>query len=144
MIQFFKEQILYVLSLEKGNDRKVHTGYYLPKAEINDYDVLIDGNFFDEPVKGDMKTYDNIKKVATDQGDDYTTGLLDYNNSNKHYKMAAIDLSKQQALDADPKAIQQISITGNLHWAEGETMFVIMEEATETILAFSHRAVKIL
>ena len=115
MIQFFKEQILYVLSLEKENDRKVHTEYHLPKVEINDYDVLIDGNFFDQPVKGDMKTYDNIQKVATDQGDDYTTGLLDYNNSNKYYKMAAIDLNKQQALDADPKAIQQINITGNPH-----------------------------
>ena len=54
-------------------------------------------------------------KIAPGQGDDYTTGcLLDYNYFNKHYKMIAIDLSKQQALDADPKAIQQMNFTGNL------------------------------
>ena len=54
-----------------------------------------------------MRTYDNIRKVATGQGDDFTTGcLLDYNYFNNYYKMTTIDLSKQQALDADPKAIQ--------------------------------------
>ena len=55
------------------------------------------------------------KKIATGQGDDYTTGcLLDYNYFKNYYKMIATDLSKQQALDADPKAIQQIHFTGNL------------------------------
>ena len=54
-----------------------------------------------------MRTYDNIRKVATGQGDDFTTGcLLDYNYFNNYYKMITIDLRKQQALDADPKAIQ--------------------------------------
>ena len=56
-----------------------------------------------------------FKKIATGQGDDYTTGcLLDYNYFKNYYKMIATDLSKQQALDADPKAIQQIHFTGNL------------------------------
>ena len=50
-------------------------------------------------------TYGNIWKIVTAQGDDYTTGcLLDYNNFNNYYKMIAIDLSKQQALESDPKA----------------------------------------
>ena len=72
-------------------------------------------NFFDQPVKSDMRTYDNIQKTATGKGDDYTTGcLLDYNYINKHYKMIVIESSKQQALDGDPKAIQQINFTGNL------------------------------
>ena len=68
---------------------------------------MIDGrNFFDLPVKKSLITYDNIRKIATGQGDDYTTGcLLDYNYFNDNYKMIAIDLSKQQALDVDPKAI---------------------------------------
>ena len=58
-------------------------------------------------VKIDTKTYDNIQKIATGQEDDYSAGcLLDYNYFNNYYKMIAIDLSKQQALDADPKAIQ--------------------------------------
>ena len=56
-------------------------------------------NFFDQPAKSDMRTYDNIRKIATGQEDDYTTGcLLDYNYFNEHYKMIAIDLSKQQDL----------------------------------------------
>ena len=71
---------------------------------------MIDGKvFFDHPVKSNRRTYDNIQKIATGQGDDYETGrLLDFHYFNKHYKMIAIDLSKQLALDANPKAIQQI------------------------------------
>ena len=71
---------------------------------------MTDGReFFDQLVKNNLITYDNIRKIATGQGDDYTTGcLLDYNYFNNYYKIIAIDLSKQQALDADPKAIQQI------------------------------------
>ena len=55
-----------------------------------------------------MRTYDNIRKIAADQRDDYATGcLLDYPYFKENYKLIAIDLSKQQALDADPKEIQQ-------------------------------------
>ena len=67
-------------------------------------------NFFDQPVKNNLITYDNIRKIATDQGDDYAVGcLLDYNYFNNYYKMIAIDFSKQEALDADQKTIQQIN-----------------------------------
>ena len=78
---------------------------------------MIDGkNVFDHPVKGSVRTSDKIAKIATGQVDDYTTGCLsDYNNFNNYYKAIAIDLSKQQAINADPKAIQQINFTGNLH-----------------------------
>ena len=59
---------------------------------------------FDQPVKSDRRTYDNVRKIATVQGDDYTTGcLLNYPYFKDHYNMIPIDLSKQQALDADPK-----------------------------------------
>ena len=77
---------------------------------------MIDGkNFLDQPTKTDKVTYENIRKIAISQGDDCTTGcLLDYTYFNKYYKMIAIDLSKQQALDADPRAIQQINFTANL------------------------------
>ena len=75
-----------------------------------------------------MRTYDNIQNIATDQGDEYTTScLLDYSYFKKHYKMIAIDLSKQQALDADPKAIQQINFTTNIDRAEGTTIFFIIK-----------------
>ena len=71
--------------------------------------------FFDQSIKNDLRTYENIRKIATGQGDDYRTGcLLDYNYFKKHYKMISIDLSKQQTHDADPKTIQQINFTGNL------------------------------
>ena len=73
--------------------------------------------FFDQTVKNDFRTYDNIRNTATGQGDDYTIScVLDYNYFNKYYKIIAIDLSKQQALDADPKAIQQIKIKKKLKY----------------------------
>ena len=80
--------------------------YYLPNVKIKYY-VMIDGkNFFDQPVKNNKITYENIWKTATDEGDDYTTGwLLDYPYLKENFKLIAIDFSKQQALDADPKAI---------------------------------------
>ena len=69
---------------ENEEDIKVHTGYYLPKVKIKNYNVKIDGkNLFDQLVKSDMKTYDNIQKITTGQGDDYTAGcLLDYSYFN--------------------------------------------------------------
>ena len=69
---------------------------------------------FDKPIKNDLKTYDNIRKIATGQGDYYTTGcLLDYLYFKEHYKLIATDLSKQQRQDAGPKALQEINFTGN-------------------------------
>ena len=67
---------------------------------------MINGrDFFDQPIKNDLKAYDNIRKIATGQGDDYTTGcLLDYPYFKRYYKLIAKDLSKQQKLEADPKA----------------------------------------
>ena len=86
-----------------------------------------------------------FEKFAISQGDNYTSGcLLDYPYFKERYKLIAIDLSKQQALYADPKAIQQINFTGNLAQAEGATMFFIVEEAKDTVLDFSHEAVKVL
>ena len=72
-------------------------------------------NFFDQPIKNNKITYDNIRKIAAGQGDDYATGcLLDYPYFKDTYKLIAVDLSKQQALDADPRAIQKIDFTANL------------------------------
>ena len=82
-------------------------------------------NFFDQPIKNDLQTYYNIWKIATGQGDDYITGcLLDYTYFEK-YKLIATDLSKQQKLDSDPKAMQQINFTGNLTRADSATVFFI-------------------
>ena len=99
---------------------------------------LMAETFFDQPINSMIKTYENIRKIATGQGDDYRTCcLLDYSYFKDHYKMIAIDLSKQQALNTNPRAIQQINFTANLDRAGNTTMFFIIEEAKETVLDFS-------
>ena len=103
---------------------------------------MIDGQNFFQPVWNYLIAYDNIQKTATGQGDDYTTGcLLDYNYFKKYYSMIAKDLSEQQALDADPKARQQINFIANLK--NNAVIFFIIEEAKETVLDFSQGAVKV-
>ena len=88
---------LFVLAFEGDTQRTSHTGYYLPNVEIKDYNITINGeNFFDQPIKNNKVIYENIRKIATGQGDDYTTGcLLDYSYFMDTYKMIAVDLSKQ-------------------------------------------------
>ena len=97
---------IFVPVFEDDAQRISNKRYYIPNVEIKDYNVMIDGkNFFDQPIKNDKVTYENTRKIAISQGDDDTTGfLLDYPYFKK-YKMIAIDLTKQQALDADPRAI---------------------------------------
>ena len=70
--------------------------------------------------------------------------LLDYSYFNNYYKMIAIDLSKQQVFDADPRAIQQINFMANLDKDGNTKMFLIIKEAKETVLDFSQGTVKIL
>ena len=137
---------LFVLTSENDNHRSSDERYYLPTVEIKVYNIVINGgNFFDQPIKNDKITYDNIRKIATGQGDDYTTGcLLDYPYFKDTYKMIAVDLSKQQALDADPRAIQQINFTANLDRDGNTRVYFILEEAKETILDFSQGTVKVL
>ena len=109
------------------------------------YYVVVDGrNVFDQPVKNYLKTY-NIRKITTGQGVDYTTGcLLDYPYLKKYYKLIAIDLSKQQKLGPDPKAIQRVNITGNLTRGGSVRMHFINKEAKETVSDFSKGTVKVL
>ena len=130
---------LFVLAFENDDNRTSDNQYYLPTVEVKDYNVMINGeNFFNQPIKNNKVTYDNIRKIAIGQGDDNTTGLLlDYPCFENTYKMIAVDLSRQQALDADPRAIQQINFTANLDRAGNTRVYFILEEAKETILDFS-------
>ena len=107
---------------------------------------MIDGrNVFDKPINSMAKTYENIRKIAIGQGDDYTTGcLLDYTYYKENYKMIAIDLSKQEELDSDARAIQQIIFTANLDRNGNTTIFFITEEAKATVFEFSQGTVKVL
>ena len=71
--------------------------------------------FYDQPIDSDIKRYEEIRKLTRGQGEDYTAGcLLDYEYIKNHYRLIAVDLSKQKELDADPKAIQQIEFIGQL------------------------------
>ena len=96
--------------------RNSHTKYFLPRVNITNYNVLIDGrNFYDQPINDLVKQYEEIRKTATGQGEDYTTGcLLDYQYFKDHYNLIAVDLSKQKELDADSRAIKQIEFYGML------------------------------
>ena len=137
---------LFVLAFEIDNYKSSTRRYNLPTVTIKDYNIKINSeNFFDQPIKSNKVIYENIRKIATGQGDDYTTGcLLDYSYFADTYKMIAVDLSKQQALDADPRAIQQINFTANLDRAGNTRIYFIVEEAKETILDFSQETVKVL
>ena len=120
----------FVLAFENDAQSTSNKRYYLPNVDIKDYNVTID---------------ENIRKIATGHGDDYTTGcLLDYINFKNYYKMIALDLSKQQTLDADPKAIQQINFIANSDKAGNTRIYFIFEEAKETVLGFSQGTVKVL
>ena len=127
---------LFVLSFENEDDRTSYYKYYVPSVEIKDYNVLIDGNaFFELPIKNLEETYKKIIQI-TDHSGYYTRGnLLDYEYFKEHYKLIAIDLSKQ--IELENKDIkQQINFIGNLDRDDGAVMFFIIEKSEETILEF--------
>ena len=104
---------LFVMAYNSVNGqptRNRQRKYYLPRIDLNKYNVIIDGrNFYDNPIENNIEKHRELKKVMIGKGEDYTTGsLLDFNYFDKHYKLVAVDLSKQKELDADPRAIQQI------------------------------------
>ena len=117
--------------------------------KIDNYNIEIDGrNFYDQRINNLVKQYDEIRKISTGQGDDYTTGcLLDYSYFRKHYRLIAADLSKQKALDAGSRAIQQISFTGKIKATAANTrivIFYVLEKSKETVLEFSKGTTKVL
>ena len=136
---FTKVNRLFVLSFENENDRTSFSKYYVPNVQIKDFNVLIDGkSFFDMPIKNEEETYEQIIEMG--RNNDYTTGnLLDYEYFSKHYKLIAIDLSKQIELE-NPDLKQQINFIGRLERNEGATMFFIIEKSEETTFEFSQNA----
>ena len=97
---------------------KIHIeNTFFQGLKLKNYNIEIDERYFyDQSINDLIKQYDEIKKISSGQGDDYTTDcLLDFAYFEKKYKLIAADLSKQKALDADSKAIQQIIFTGESH-----------------------------
>ena len=94
-------------------NRVERNGYrkcFFPRVDIKDYNVLIDGrNFYEKNITDGVKKYEELRKVMTGRGEDYTTGsLLDYDCWKNNYILICCDLSKQKVLDSIPKANQQI------------------------------------
>ena len=116
--------------------RNSHTKYFLSRVNITNFNVLIDRrNFYDQPTNDSLKQYVEIRKTATGQGDDYTTGcLLDYQYFKDHYNLIAVDLSKQKELDADSRAIQQIEFYGMLK--TNSQVCTVLEKSKENMLEF--------
>ena len=139
---------LFVLAYEHGDanyvNEKTFNKYFLPKITIEKYNVEIDGrNFYDQAINDSIKQYDEIRKISTGQGDDYTTGcLLDFAYFEKNYRLIAADLSKQKALDTDSRAIQQIIFTGKTD--DKIRVYYILEQSKETILEFQKGVTKVL
>ena len=135
-----------------GNDQvsvDSYKKYFLPRVKIDNYNIEIDvRNFYDQPINDSIKRYDEVRKISTGQGDDYTTNcLLDYSYFEKDYRLIAADLSKQKALDADSRAIQQIIFTGTIKAAVANArvvIFCVLEKSKETILEFSKGTTKVL
>ena len=137
---------LFVMAYNGANGQPTRNGqqkYYLPRIDLEKYNVIIDGrNFYDNPIESDIEKYRELKKVMIGKREDYTTGsLLDFNYFNKHYKLVTVDLSKQKELDADPRAIQQIELKYML--GTNSTIYWVLEKSKEIILEFYKGTVKV-
>ena len=139
---------LFVLAfnnIENGNkkvERDSHRKYFLPRVNITDCNALIDGrNFYDQPVNDQIKKYDEIRKIR--KGDDYTIGcLLDYQYFKDHYQLIAVDLSKQEKLDPDPRSTQKIKFYGTLN--TNAQVRTVLEKSKETVFEFYKGTAKVL
>ena len=126
---------LLVLAYQTADDRQSFSQFYLPRAMVKDYNVIIDKlAFFDLSIKTEEEAYEKIIDVS--RNNEFATGnLLDYDYFKKHYKLIAIDLSKQQVLQENEDLTQQINFIGRLE--EEANVFIIIEKKENTILKFS-------
>ena len=120
--------------------RNRFSNYYVPDAKIEDFNVLIDRkSLFDLPVKNKEEAYEKIIEMSS-YNNNTTGNLLDSAYFKKHYKLIAIDLSKQTKLEGP----QQINFIGKLSNILGVTMFFIIEKSEETTFNFSQNSVTII
>ena len=132
------------MAYQNADDRQSFSQFYLPKVLVKDFNVIIDKlAFFDLPIKTEEEAYEKI--LDTSRNNEYTTGnLLDYDYFKKHYKLIAIDLSKQQLLQGNEDLIQQINFIGRLAQGEDANVFTIIEKKEHTILEFSQNFANVL
>ena len=126
---------MFVLAYARGDNvtnEDSYRKYFLPRLKIKNYNIETDA--YDQSINDSIKQYDEVRKISMGQGDDYTTGcLLDFAYFEINYSLIAADLSRQKALEADPRAIHQIIFTGQV---SSNTMRVyhILEQSKETII----------
>ena len=145
MLQDFQQMLFSRFNrLFVHSHRNSHRKYFLPRVNITNYNVLIDGrNIYDQPINDETKEYNKVRKVMTGKGDDYTIRyLLDYQYFKDHYKLIAVDLSKQKELDGDPRAMQQIEFYGKL--GTNSQVCTVLEKSKETVLEFYKVTAKVL
>ena len=133
---------LFVLAYRTTDDRQSFSQFYLPRVMVKDCNVIIDElTFFSLPIRTEEEAYEKIIDISRNNG--YTTGnLLDYDYLKKHYKLIAIDLSKQQVLQENEDLIQQINFIGRL--TEAANVFIIIEKKENTILEFSQNLANVI
>ena len=133
---------LFVLAYQNADDRQSFSQFYLSKVLVKDFNVIIDKlAFFDLPIKTEEEAYEKIIDVK--RNNEYATGnLLNYDYFKKHYKIIAIDLSKQQVLQENEDLIQQINFIGKLE--EAANVFIIIEKKENTILEFSQNLANVI
>ena len=133
---------LFVLAYQNFDDRQSYDEFYLPKVMVKDYNVIIDKlAFFDLPIKTEEEAFEKIINIS--RINEHTTGnLLHYDYFKKYYKLIAIDLSKQQALQENEDLIQQINFIGRL--TEAANVFIIIKKKENTILEFSQNLANVI
>ena len=132
----------FVLSFENENDRTYFSNYYVPRVEIKDFNVLIYGKpFFEILLKNKEEAYEQIIEMSKNIYDYTTSNLLNYECFSKHYKLIAIDLSKQIELE-NPDLKQQIIFNGRPE-EDNATIFFITEKKEETTFDFSQNSVTV-
>ena len=124
------------------DNRQSFSKFYLRNIMVKDYNDIIDKlAFFDLPIKTEEEAYEKIVDIS--RRNEYTTGnLLDYDYFKKHYKLIAIDLSKQQVLKENEDLIQQINFIGRLE--KKADVFIIIEKTENTILEFSQNLANVI
>ena len=133
---------MFVLAYQNADDRQSFSQFYLAKVLVKDFNVIVDKlAFFDLPIKTEEEAYEKIIDIC--RNNEYTTSnLLDYDYFKKHYKLIAIDLSKQQVLQENADLIQQIDFIGKLE--EEANVFIIIEKKENTILEFSQNLANVI
>ena len=139
---------LFLAAFPDAALRNNHRRYFLPTANIRDYNVLIDRrNFYDQNISDDFKKYEKLRKVMTGRSEDFTTGsLFDYDYWKNNYKLICCDLNKQKVLDTNPKANQQVELVYKLGDNDENQVqaqiLTVLEKEKETNLEFSKGTVK--